>query len=244
MKKEIDAYEKNLIGNFIKILIYTLRWLCLALGVINAGLLIGLAVILLVYGSDVSNEIVAKMMELLTYKTAEDALELIAVQGMVKTIVASFAYGLALTLNYAIEYLLLNNFTKLLKSIIDGNMFTKENIKMIYDSLPLSVILAFAQPVIIFVTIYSTNIFDYADINVSGIVFICVIYILKLIFEKGYELSIMNEKYNRQLSDMKVRESELKIEAIKKEAEIKESEQPKKKTAPKKRRYPKKTTNK
>lgn len=229
MKKDIDAYEKNLMGNFIKILVYTLRWLSLALCVINVGLIIGLLVMLLIKGTNMSNEILSKMVNLITYMSEEEALTLISTQGMVKTIVATLAYGLSLSINYGVQYVLLNNFIKLLKTIIDGDMYTRENVKMINDSIPLSIILAFAQPVIIFVTIYSTGIFNYDDINVSGVAYICVAYLLKLIFEKGHELNRKNDRYNKEISDIKAREAELKIETIKKEAEIKELKSQKKK---------------
>lgn len=228
MKKDMENYEKNLLGNFIKILVYIIRWLCLALCVINVGLLIGFLVMIIFNGSDISNEVIAKMMELITYYDSEEALELINNNGLLKCVVGTFGYGLALSITYGVKYVLINNFIKLLNTIIDGEMYTKENVKLINDSMPLSVIVAFTQPVIVFVCNYSTNLFGYDIIDVSGVTYICVAYLLKLIFEKGYELARKNFRYNKELSNIKAQEAELKLEKLKKEVEVKESKSNKK----------------
>lgn len=243
--EEID--DKKILGSFIGVIISVFKWLCLILFVLNIGLTIGLVVMALMKGADMSNDLIVTMMGYLTYLKEAQILGFISRIGKVRVIIAGIGYGLATSISYGLSYVVVGKFQSIFKSILTGDMYTKENVKTLNDALPLTCILAFAQPVIIYIIVETTHIFQLADINVSGISFIIATYILKLTFEKGYELAEKNIKYDKELSDMKAKESELKIEELKKELAEKKAakkEQTKKTTAKKTETKPKTGTTK
>lgn len=235
--EEID--DKKILGSFIGVIISVFKWLCLILFVLNIGLTIGLGVMSLMKGTDMSNDLIVTMMGYLTYLKEAQILGFISRIGKVRVIMAGLGYGLATSISYGLSYVVVSKFQSIFKSIISGDMYTKENVKILNDALPLTCILAFAQPVIIYIIVETTHIFQLADINVSGISFIMATYILKLTFEKGYELAEKNIKYDKELSDMKAKESEIKIAELKKELAEKKAA---KKETPKKTTTKKETT--
>lgn len=213
--EEID--DKKIIGSFIGAIIAAFKWLFLILFVLNIGLTIALIIMALMKGSDMSDDLIVTMMSYITYLKEVKILEFISRIGKVRVIMAGLGYGIATSITYGLSYNIVNKFQRIFKSIISGEMYTKENVKALNDALPLTCILAFAQPVIIYVIVETTHIFQLADINVSGITFIMATYILKLTFEKGYELAEANVIYDKELSDIKARESEAKIVELKRE---------------------------
>lgn len=212
--EEID--DKKILGTFIGVIISVFKWICLIFFVLNIGLTIGLLVMMLMKGTNMPDDLIVTMLSYLSYLKEAQILAFITRLGKVKVIVAGLGYGIATSITYGLTYLIVGKFQKIFKSIITGEMYTKENVKALNDALPLTVILAFAQPVLIYIIVETTHMFQLADINVSGISFIMATYILKLTFEKGYELAEKNVKYDKELSDIKARESEVKIAEIKK----------------------------
>lgn len=236
--EEID--DKRIIGTFISIIISIFKWLCLILFVLNIGLTIGLLIMLLMKGTNMSNDLIVTMMRYLSYLNETQILGFISRIGKIRVIMAGLGYGIASSITYGLAYNIVGKFQKIFKSIITGDMYTKENVKILNDALPLTCIFAFAQPVIIYVIVETSHVFQLADINVSGIAFIMATYILKLTFEKGYELAEENIVYDKKLSDMKAKESEAKISELKKEL----AEKKKKAANKNKETTPKKTTSK
>lgn len=222
MRRKNDSYEKGLITNFIYFLLYVFKWLCLGMCVISVALTIGIIILSIISGNDLSNAVLSKMMNYISGMGEADVLSYITKVGTIKVIVAAAAYGFMQSLSYGIMYNLVCKFKVLLDSIITGEMYTLDNVKLLNKAVPLALILAFAPPVILYCTIESTGVFTHSDINVSGIIYLCIAYLLKLIFEKGYEVSRANLKYDKELSDVKAHESELKMEALKQQVELKE----------------------
>lgn len=222
MKRMNDNFEKGLITSFIYFLLYVFKWLCLGMCVISAALTIGIIVLGLISGNDLSNAVLTKMMEYISGMAEADTLKYIMDVGTIKTIIAAAAYGFMTSLSYGIMYNLVCKFKVILDSIITGEMYTLDNVKLLNKAVPLALLLAFAPPVILYCTIESTGVFSHTDINVSGIIYLCVAYILKLLFEKGYEVSRNNLKMDKVLSDVKAQEAELKIETLKQQVELKE----------------------
>ena len=220
--KKSDNIEKQYICTTVYLIIAILKWAYFMLAIITAGFTVGLLVMSLFYGSSLSNDIVSQMFSYITFTSSRDALEIIKLHGLATTVVAATGYGIALTITYGLTYNVFNKFTNILISIITGNMYTKENAETLNKLFPLTFILAFTQPVFIFIISSIMGIFGPNYINVSGLIYVFVVFILKLIFEKGYELERKNEKSSTELSDFKAREAELKMEALKQEAEIKE----------------------
>ena len=242
--EEID--DKRILGTFISVIISIFKWLCLILFVLNVGLTIGLLIMLIMKGDNMPNDLIVTMMGYLSYLNKFQILEYINKLGKVRVIMAGLGYGLASSITYGLAYNIVGKFQKIFKSIITGEMYTKENVKILNDALPLTCIFAFAQPVIIYVIVETSHIFQLADINVSGIAFIMATYILKLTFEKGYELAEENVLYDKKLSDMKAKESEEQIAKLKKELVEKKNAAKKtsKKTETPKKNAAKKTTTK
>ncbi|MDE6292152.1 MAG: hypothetical protein K2L98_00565, partial [Bacilli bacterium] len=178
---------------------------------------IGLIVMTLMKGTDMSNDLIVTMMSYITYLKSSQIISFINRVGKVRVIMAGLGYGIASSITFGLAYNIVSKFQNIFKSIITGEMYTKENVKILNEALPLTCIFAFAQPVIIYVIVETTHIFQLADINVSGIAFIMATYILKLTFEKGYELAEANIVYDKELSDIKAKESEAKMAEIKKE---------------------------
>ena len=213
--EEID--DKRIIGTFISVIISVFKWLCLILFVLNIGLTIGLFIMFLMKGTNMSNDLIVTMMGYISYLNEAQILGFITRIGTARVVMAGLGYGIASSITYGLAYNIVGKFQKIFKSIITGEMYTKENVKILNDALPLTCIFAFAQPVIIYVIVETSHIFQLADINVSGIAFIMATYILKLTFEKGHELAEANIVYDKKLSDIKAKESEVKMAEIKKE---------------------------
>ncbi len=243
--EEID--DKRVLGTFISVIISIFKWLCLILFVLNIGLTIGLFVMALMKGTAMSNELIVTMMRYLSYLNEAQILGFISRIGKVRVIIAGLGYGIASAITYGLAYNIVGKFQNIFKSIITGEMYTKENVKTLNDALPLTCIFAFAQPVIIYVIVETSHVFQLSDINISGIAFIMATYILKLTFEKGYELAEANIAYDKKISDIKAKEGEAKMAELKKELAEKKAKAKtptKKSTDTKEKKTTKKTTTK
>lgn len=223
MKKQSKFEEKSFMCTCINLLISAFKWICLILAVIFSGLTIGLLVMMLIRGVDIPNTILANMTSFMTHYSYDGVMELIDSYGKIKVAVAGIGYGFAVSLTYALIYVLATRFKELFKSIVDGDMFTKENVEIINSSLPLTVYIAFLIPIVIFVIISSTNVFSYTDISMQGLVYIFFAYILKLIFERGYVIEKKSIKFDKEIADLKAREAEMKMDIIKKSATTKKT---------------------
>ena len=245
MKRD-EAYEKGLVSVLIYMVLYIVKWLCLMVGVVFAAITIALAVMSLLKGSDLPSAFLAQMVSFISGFELDKVTNLIQELGIVKVEVAGIGYSFALSLIYCLTYVLVAKFVKLFTSIFSGNMFTKENVLLINSTIPLSIIAAFAPAVIVYTIIEIIGVFTYENIIIHGVAFICISYILKLIFEKGYETEKKNARYDKQIADLKAQENELKMEAIKKEAELKAAIAAKKELEKetKSKTEPKKTTKK
>lgn len=238
MKKE-DAYEKGLVSVLIYMILFIMKWLCLILGVIFAAVSIALAVMSLIKGADLPTSFLSKLVAFIGGFETDYVINAIEDLGAVKVEVAGIGYSFALSLIYCLSYVLISKFIKLYYSIFKGDMFTKENITLINGAIPISIIAAFAPAVIIYCIAEVIGVFTYQDIIIYGVLYICISYILKLIFEKGYENEMKNSRYDKQIANLKAQENELKMEVIKKEAELKAKKE--KKTTKKKEETPKAT---
>lgn len=218
MVRNKDFYEeKSLLNVFISTIVYTFRWIFLMLAVVAAGLTFSLLIMGLIKGSSLPNTILADMFSYIVPFSSVDALEFIGEVGTIKVLVAGCGYGFIKSMKYILLYIIIDRFLIIYKSVIKGNMFTLKNVKLINDTLPLTFILAFISPVVIFCIMFSTKLFDYNMMDVSGILFICAAYIMKLVFEKGYAVEQKRLELGKTVNDYKVREDEEKMASIKKE---------------------------
>ncbi len=216
MKKEENEYR---FANYaIKCLAYILKWLFLICAVVNIALVVAVLVIAIFRIETVENvNMISELMELMTRYNISEINELINEVGFVKVVTGGVAIGLAHVINFVALYVLVSNFITIFSTFEEGNMYTKENVDIVNASLPFAFILTFTQPVIVFVTTFATGLYDATDINVSGLGVLIIVYISKLLFDKGYEISLKKDKANKELSEQKLKLSEAKMEELKKE---------------------------
>lgn len=229
-----ESYEKGLASVLIYILLFLAKWVSLIFGVIFVAITIALAVMSIIKGADLPSAFLAQMTAFVGGFELEYATGLIKDLGVIEVEVAVIGYAFAESLLYCLTYVLISKFIQLYNSIYSGDMFTKENVQLINGTIPLSLIAAFAPAVIIYCIVEIIGVFDYSDIMVNGIAFVCVSFILKLIFEKGYETEKKSLRYDKQIADLKAQEDQLRMETIKMEAALKEMKAEKKVDALKK----------
>lgn len=217
-----DLYEKNLVSVFINFLLYIFKWLCLCMCVISAAFTIGFIVMALFTKGTLDNSVICKMMEYIAGMGKDEVLLLVQQVGKTDVIVAGCGYGFINTLTFGITYSLVTKVRTLLESIFKGEMYTKANVDLINGALPYTLIIGFAPAVILYVIVEVTGVFTLSDIRVSGIIYMCIAYVLKLIFEKGYQIERANDRHEKAINDIKAREEELKMETLKTEAKMKE----------------------
>lgn len=242
----METYEQEFDVKFMSVLIkciaFIFRWICLINCILCAGFTIGLLVMYMVKGNSISISILSSMVEAITPLTTTEVIDLVEVFGIPKMMVAATAYGFAHIVFYGLLHSLITKFTHVFNTILDGNMFTKENVEIIDGAVLQSIIIAFVRPLMIYAIYSSTRIFSLTDMDTSAIVYILVVYVAKLVFTKGYDLSESNNSKLKEISDIKARENEEKIAVIRELSEKTEKTQ----KAPKKgtKKVTKKTTSK
>lgn len=222
MKKD-EEYERNMMNFAIKLIVHILKWLFLIAAVVSASLVIALGVVAILRNKTLTDNHLYDFITLVTRYDITDIDALVKTNGILKVVTGSLAIGLSKIINYIILYVLASNFLIVFKSMAEGQIYTKENINVINDSLPLSVILTLSQPVIIFVTSFATGMYTTADINISGLGVLMAVYILRTLFVEGYSISVKGQKASKELSEQKAIIEEAKMEALKKKAEAKET---------------------
>lgn len=210
-----QEYDVKIMSLLTKGIAFIFKWVYLINCVLCAGFTIGLLAMYIVKGNDLSNALLTSMVESITPLKTSEILRFASIFGLPKMILASVAYGFANTVFYGLIYSLITKFTHIFDTIIDGNMFTKENIDIINGSLLQSFIIAFIKPLMIYAIYTSTKIIDLSYIDISAIIYVLIVYIAKLIFTKGYELNVSNNSKLKEISDIKARENEEKMAAFK-----------------------------
>lgn len=232
--KNDDEYAKNMMRIAINLIAHILKWLFLIAAVVSASLIIALGVVALLRNKTLNDDYLYNFVNLVTRYDITEIDALVKDNGILKVITGSLAIGLSKLINYIVMYVLASNFIKVFKSMSEGSIYTKENIDVIDESLPLSVILTLSQPVIIFVTSFATGMYTAADINISGLGVLIAVYILRVLFQEGYRVSIKGQKASKELSEQKAIIEDAKMEAIKKKSLQKEETKKATKTTSKK----------
>jgi hypothetical protein len=219
-----QEYDVKFMSVLIKTLAIAFKWICLINCVLCAGFSIGLLVMLMVKGNNIPSTMLSTMVSLITKFEYAEVSDLVEIYGLGKLMVATLGYGFAVSVYYGVLHSLLYKFIILFDSIIDGEMFNKENIKLINGSLLQAIIASFILPLTIAAIQFSTNVLSLTDINMSSILIIIVVYILKIIFTSGYELKNANNSKIRELNKLKANIESDKILTLKnKNLEVKET---------------------
>lgn len=242
---EESRKELYIIGNLV---LNIFRWTALIICVIFAGFTIGATVVSCIYGSsNLSPDLLSRMFAMYTPYTADEISSYITTYGMNKIVVGGIGYGFAMSLNFALLYIIAMKLKKVYKAItLDDNIFSKANINIIDEIIPLSLIFSFAYPILMFIISSTTKMFaEYQDFSYGGLIILFVTGILKVIFERGYSLQKENIMLNKELDDYKSDITEEKIaEAKEEKAQIKEEKtqiKEEEKQSKKRRRSHKKT---
>ena len=241
-------YDVKFMSTFIKIVAIAFKWVCLINCVLCAGFSIGLLVMYMVKGNDLPITMLSAMVSSITKFGVQEVSGLVDNFGIAKLLVATLGYGFAVCVYYGCLHSLITKFLKIFESIIDGDMFNKENVAIINSTVLQSIIIAFVIPLTICCVSSSTGILSLSDINISGILYIFAVYIAKLVFTSGYELKLANNKKSREITEIKAEYTEEKIKMIKETTKKSSMKNPStKKTTAKKpttKKVAKKTTSK
>lgn len=208
-------YDVKFMSVFIKIVAIAFKWVCLINCVLCAGFSIGLLVMYMVRGSELPTSMLSAMVASITKFNVSEVAGLVENFGIAKLLVATLGYGFAVCVYYGCLHSLITKALKIFDSIVEGDMFTKENVEIINSTVLQSIIIAFVIPLTICCVSSSTGIFSLSDINITGVLYIFAVYVAKLIFTSGYELKEANNKKVREISDMKAEYAEEKIKMIK-----------------------------
>lgn len=225
------SYENKLILSFIDFVLFIVKWLSLCMSVIVAALTIGLFIMNLIENSSIPTNFFISMVSAITSYSFNDASVLINRIGKMNALVGTIGLGITVTVNYILLYMISNRFRMVFKNFSLGKYYTRENLKIIESTIPITLLFAFALPVIKFFLVISVGMLDFADISIAGIFLLFIAMIIKMLIENGYVLVTNLERKKLELSDMKAKDTVEKINLIKQEnKEIKSKKKKVKKT--------------
>lgn len=219
-----ENYERNIMTSFIKIIAYLFKWLFLIFAVIATSLTVSFIIFAIFRNATLNTEGLSKMASLITYYEESEVENLITTLGRNHVIIGVIGYGVSSSITYILLYMIASKFIKLFKSIEKRKEFKDESLKLINSSLPLGVLVTITQPVGLFITNYATGMFKYEDFNISGIIILLAIYVLKLMIENGNSILKEKEDYARNFSKSSAMISEMKIDEIKRRSTKKEKQ--------------------
>ena len=229
------SYENKLVLSFIDFVLFIMKWISLSICVVISALTIGLLIMNLIENATTPSNFFISMVSAITSYSFVDASNVIELIGKTKALIGTVGLGFAVSVNYALLYMITTDFRVVFKSFANGNIYTKDNILILERIIPKTLLLAFFLPVIKFFLVISVGMLDFADVNVSGLLFVFIAVIIKMLLENGYNLSKELDKKDLELSDLKASKTEEVIADMKKD--LKEEKVEEKKTHKKKRYY-------
>lgn len=233
------SYENKLVLSFIDFVLFIMKWISLSICVVISALTIGLLIMNLIENASTPSNFFISMVSAITSYSFADASNLIELIGKTKALIGTIGLGFAVSVNYALLYMITTDFRVVFKSFANGSIFNKDNILILERIIPKTLLLAFFLPVVKFFLAISVGMLDFADINVSGLLFVFIAVIIKMIIENGYNLSKELDKKELELSDLKACKTEEIMKDMKKN--LKKDKVEEKNTHKKKRYYTNKT---
>jgi len=214
----VDANTKKIVYYTGNAIFFILKYFCLLLFIFSLGMTIGLTIFSIAKGDNMPNTLIANMVSHITGDDVREVLEAIVRFGKTDTIVAACGLGFADAITYILLFFVVGGYKKLYKSLILGNIYTNENFEILKESVPLSSILLFTQPIIITFIRDFTHINDsFSTYNFIGIPFVIISTILYLVVEKGILLENKIKIYEKKLSQVEEEKQEAEILALEKE---------------------------
>lgn len=219
-----ESYERNIMVSFIKIIAYIFKWLFLIFAVVTTSLTVAFLVFAIFRNGTLDVNGLSKMAPLMTYYEESEIEGLISTLGRNHVIYGVIGYGFASSITYILLYMITSKFIKIFKFIEKKKEFKDESLKLINTAIPLGVLVTITQPVCLFITNLATGMFKYEDFNISGIIILLAIYVLKLMIENGNAILKEKEDYAKNLSKSSAMISEMKIDEIKRRSSKKEKQ--------------------
>lgn len=217
------------------------KYVALALGVFYLGAFIASGLIFVFKGSSIENVLLARMYEIITYYSNNDAISTIRLIGKTHAKIGLLLYSFAYSLHYGLIYVLLYRFKEIFKTIVNDKVFTSKNINVLYESIKVSLVASFAQPVIMTLNIIITHAFlNFSSFDFSGIMFLFVAVLLYMVLVSGYNIDKKRNEYDLELEEYRAQISDLEIEKLKLKTQAKEDKEETTESKPKRRRRRKK----
>ena len=218
---EAERKKIYLCGN---VLLNIIKWIFLIFAVLMFGFTIGLIIATVIYGTGVPLELLTKFTSILLPYNDVDIRIFVNNYGMEKVLIASIGYGVAYSLYRLISYIIIVKCIKMFKNITIGEIFNKGSLDLSTELISLSFMASFIMPIMLEIITLTTNLFEEAYFNVpfTALIFLIFTVILRIVIDRGIVIQKQNNKYDRSIDDYKADIDELKIQSIKREAELKE----------------------
>jgi hypothetical protein len=218
---ESDRKKIYYVGNSLLLVV---KWIILIFAVLYIGMTLGLIVTVLIAGNNLDAALLTKFTSvLLPYSKIKVSIFVIN-YGMEKVLTAVLGYTIANSLNNVLLYVLVSKFIVLFRNITIGDLFTKKSDNLATEIISISFMSTFLMPIMLFILSTTTNMFldMYLTINFHGLFFMLFGGIMKVVIARGSQIVKENSRIDRTIDDYKADIDELKIQSIKREAELKE----------------------
>ncbi len=201
------------------------KYAALALGVFYLGSFIASGLIFVVKGSSIENVLLARMYEIITYYSNNDAINTIRLIGKSNAKIGILVYAFAYSLHYGLIYVMLYRFKEIFKTIVNDKVFTSKNINVLYETIKVALVASFAQPVLMTLNIIVTHAFlNFSSYDFSGIMFLFVAVLLYMVLVSGYNIDKKRNEYDLELEEYRAQISDLEIEKLKLKTQAKEED--------------------
>lgn len=206
------------------ILLQIVKWIVLIFAVLTAGLTIGLIVTTVLYGNNITVDNIKLFTSFLLPYSDTEVKTFVTLYGMEKVLIASLGYSVASVISKILLYALMVKSIKLFEAITIGDAFSKKTVSLSGEIISISFMATFLMPIILFIISTTTSLFNdlFLSVDFSGLFFLVGALVVNIILTRGESIVRVNNKYDRTIDDYKADIDELKIQSIKREAELKE----------------------
>jgi len=220
----VNESERKKIFITGNILLQIVKWIVLIFAVLTAGLTIGLIVTTILYGNNITIDNIKLFTSFLLPYSDTEVKTFVTLYGMEKVLIASLGYSVASVISKILLYALMVKSIKLFEAITIGDVFSKKTVSLSGEIISISFMATFLMPIILFIISTTTSLFNdlFLSVDFSGLFFLVGALVVNIILTRGESVVRVNNKYDRTIDDYKADIDELKIQSIKREAELKE----------------------
>ena len=214
----MDTNTRKIVYYTGNTILFLFKYFCLILFILSLGLTLGLTILSIAKGDNMPNTLIANMVTHITGNDYKEVLESIVRFGKTDTIVAACGLGFADAITYLLLYFVIGGYGKMFKPLMLDNIYTKENYEILKESVPLSMILLFTQPIILTIIREISHINEtFGTYNFIGIPFAIISVLLYIVVEKGLSLESKIKLYEKKLAQVEEEKQEAEIIALEKQ---------------------------